>query len=63
MFSQGSRLSKISRRHGERRVGNGRYTVEWESMEWNQSDQESEPSTAKRKLGEVDADDDTKMDH
>jgi hypothetical protein len=56
-------LGKISRGHSERRVGNGRYTVKWEIMEWNEGDQEPEPSSGKRKLGEVDAKADTEMDH
>ncbi|KAG0652397.1 hypothetical protein D0Z07_1476 [Hyphodiscus hymeniophilus] len=58
---EGSRLGKISRGHGERRVGNGRYTVEWEIMEWNEGD--PEPSPAKRKLGEIDVEDGSKMEH
>ena len=51
----------MSRAHGERRVGNGRYTIEWEIMEWDEGD--AEPSPGKRKLVEVDAEDDSKMEH
>lgn len=61
--SQGSRLGKVSRGHGERRIGNGRYTVEWEITEWNDGDPEPEPSSGKRKLGDLGAEDDTKMQH
>jgi hypothetical protein len=54
-------LGKISRGQGERRVGNGRYTIEWEIMEWNEGD--PEPLSGKRKLGEVDVEEDAKMEH
>lgn len=59
---QGSRLGRVttSRGHETRRVGDGRYIVEWEISEWNESD--PEPSPGKRKLGEV-AEGDVQMEH
>jgi hypothetical protein len=41
-------------------VANGRYTVEWEIVEWTEGD--PLPSPAKRKLGEVEEDSE-KMEH
>jgi hypothetical protein len=59
VFVQGSKLGKMSRSRIERQSANGRYTVEWEILEWN--DDDSDPSPGKRKLVDVNQVDDTNI--
>lgn len=54
---KGSRLGNVKKSWGERRSGNGRFTVEWEIVEWTDDGTESDTTSAKRKLGEVTEDD------
>lgn len=59
---KGSKLGNVKRSWGEGRSQNGRYTVEWEVVEWNGEDgAEGTKSPTKRKLGDV-ADEDA-MEH
>jgi len=47
-----SRLGRVTKSWGAGRSGDGRYTVEWEVVEWSEED-EKEGSTGKRKIAEV----------
>jgi hypothetical protein len=58
---EGSKLGSVSRGRGVKKVGGGRFTVEWEIMEWTEADEEDR-SPGKRKLEEVEVHENT-MEH
>lgn len=61
---QGSKLGKMKTGRGRKSGGNGKWTVEWEIVEWTADDdmEESNTNSAKRKAGELD-EVDTRMEH
>lgn len=61
---EGSRLGKMRTSRGKRTARDGRVQVEWEIVEWNAEDDDSQTptTTGKRKLGATTTDDDSAME-